>query len=151
MHGEKAEALDSLVEACALAKPVGIVTPFFELGRSMLALARYAASTERVSSEWLDTLTRGCAAYAKKQELISSRFRQENNMPARSPLSARELDIVSDLYNGLSRSRIAEKQHISINTVKTALKTIYGKLGAENNVDAVRIALESGILKNKRA
>ena len=54
--------------------------------------------------------------------------------------------MLTDLYHGLSRAEIAAGRYLSVNTVKTILHGLYAKLGAENNVDAVRIALEKNLL-----
>jgi len=54
---------------------------------------------------------------------------------------------LSDLYHGLSREEIAATRHISINTVKTVLQSVYIKLGANNNVDAIRIAIEKKLVE----
>jgi DNA-binding NarL/FixJ family response regulator len=50
------------------------------------------------------------------------------------------------LYLGLSREEIAASRYLSINTVKTALHSLYNKLNANNNASAVRIAIEKRLL-----
>lgn len=56
-----------------------------------------------------------------------------------SPLTKRELDILRRLSSGLPITQIAGTLHISNNTIKTHLKSIYRKLNAENRTAAVEI------------
>ena len=55
-------------------------------------------------------------------------------------LSQRELEVLHCLSEGYSNFQISEELFISMNTVKTHLKNINGKLGAENRTRAVHIA-----------
>jgi len=52
-------------------------------------------------------------------------------------LSAREYEVLTDLYHGLSREEIAAHRFLSINTVKKIFQSIYIKLDASNNIDAI--------------
>jgi DNA-binding NarL/FixJ family response regulator len=47
-----------------------------------------------------------------------------------SPLSNREFEITQLLYDGVTNNQVAEKLYLSVNTVKTHLKSIYLKLDA---------------------
>lgn len=58
----------------------------------------------------------------------------------------KSLELLADLCHGLSRNEIAATRYLSINTVKTTLNMIYSKLGAGNNVDAVKIAIEKKLV-----
>ena len=60
-------------------------------------------------------------------------------------LSQREKEVLVCLSEGYSNFQISETLFISMNTVKTHLKNINGKLGAANRTQAVHIARESGI------
>ena len=61
-------------------------------------------------------------------------------------LSDREMEVLSDLYQGLTRDEIAENRYLSINTVKKILQSIFIKLDANNSAQAIRIAVERGLL-----
>lgn len=52
-------------------------------------------------------------------------------------LTRREADILRHLATGLPLSEIAKNLNISRNTIKTHLRNLYKKLGAENRIDAV--------------
>jgi LuxR family transcriptional regulator, maltose regulon positive regulatory protein len=53
------------------------------------------------------------------------------------PLSDREIEIVQLLAEGLSNPEIAQRLYISLPTVKSHTRNIYGKLGVHNRKDAV--------------
>ena len=62
------------------------------------------------------------------------------------PLSERELEVLKLLGTELSGPEIARKLSVSLNTVRTHTKNIYGKLGANNRRAAVRRAEELDLL-----
>jgi ATP/maltotriose-dependent transcriptional regulator MalT len=61
-------------------------------------------------------------------------------------LTERERDVLRLLAAGQSNPEIARALFIEVNTVKTHLKSLYGKLGAHSRVEAAGIARERGIL-----
>ena len=63
------------------------------------------------------------------------------------PLTARELEVLAHLADGLSNKSIAVRLGISDETVKFHLSGIFGKLGASNRTDAVRQALRKGLIE----
>ena len=64
------------------------------------------------------------------------------------PLTARERQILALLANGTSNTDIAGRLGISINTVTRHLTHVYAKIGAENRVQAIRQALELGLIES---
>ncbi|MFJ8198437.1 LuxR C-terminal-related transcriptional regulator [Streptomyces sp. NPDC096152] len=62
--------------------------------------------------------------------------------PVVEPLSARERDVLQRLAQLMSTEEIAADLFVSVNTVKTHLKTAYRKLGVNRRNDAVRRARE---------
>src|SRR5687767_896977 len=67
--------------------------------------------------------------------------------PLVEPLTARELEVLAHLADGLSNKAIAVRLGISDETVKFHLSAIFGKLGASNRTDAVRQALRRGVVE----
>lgn len=59
-------------------------------------------------------------------------------------LSARESEMLSYVARGLTNQEIATRAFLSINTVKTYLRTAYRKIGAESRSQAVGWALTHG-------
>lgn len=61
-------------------------------------------------------------------------------------LTDREVEIVTHLAQGRSRAAMAEEMHITVNTLKTHLKSIYKKLDVSSAADAVLGAERRGLL-----
>lgn len=63
---------------------------------------------------------------------------------ALSRLTPRELEILGLLAAGFSAAEAAERTHLSVRTVEGYARTILGRLGARNRVEAVRIFMAAG-------
>jgi len=61
-------------------------------------------------------------------------------------LSAREAEMIALVAQGLSNQEIAERAYLSINSVKTYLRTGYRKLGIERRSQAVLWGLRHGLV-----
>lgn len=66
--------------------------------------------------------------------------------PALEALTARELQVLRLLAEGLGNREIADHLGVSEHTVKFHLSAIFGKLGASTRTEAVRRALRSGLI-----
>jgi DNA-binding NarL/FixJ family response regulator len=62
------------------------------------------------------------------------------------PLTAREVEVLELLAEGLPNKSIAARLGISDQTVKFHVASICGKLGAANRTDAVRRAVRRGLV-----
>lgn len=62
------------------------------------------------------------------------------------PLTAREVEVLERLAEGLPNKAIAARLGISDQTVKFHVASICGKLGASNRTDAVRRAVRRGLI-----
>lgn len=73
----------------------------------------------------------------------------DGNPRARASLgiSARELDILTELAAGRSNKEIAHNLNVSPNTVKTHVSRLFEKLGAKRRTDAINRARELGIVR----
>jgi LuxR family maltose regulon positive regulatory protein len=56
------------------------------------------------------------------------------------------MQVLTGLYQGMTREEIAGVSSLSVNTVKSAIRSIYNKLGAINKADALRIAASQGLV-----
>ncbi|MDR2376673.1 MAG: LuxR C-terminal-related transcriptional regulator [Treponema sp.] len=163
---EPEEVLTALRSSYRLARSSGITMPFVELGRYTRSLMDWALKEDipGIDREWLAGLKREAAGYAKKLFVIAGTFRErdfsgkerymgqacassQRLFTPRPLLSYREREVLSCLSRGLTRMEIAETLSLSINTVKSIIRSVYNKLGAVNRSHAVQAAVEAGILK----
>jgi two-component system, NarL family, response regulator LiaR len=59
-------------------------------------------------------------------------------------LSPREAEVVALIARGLTNQEIAERAHVSMNTIKTYIKSAYRKMGVTRRAQAVLWALDNG-------
>ncbi|MCL1865294.1 MAG: LuxR C-terminal-related transcriptional regulator [Spirochaetes bacterium] len=140
----KTEAFAILTEAYETALPNSIQIPFTELGKGMRTLTASALKDSgcKIPKSWLVEINRKSASYAKYQSHIIAIYKQANRIKDDISFSQRELEILTDICHGLSRTEIAVARSLSVNTVKMVINNIYSKLGAENLADLIRIAVE---------
>jgi len=147
--GDTLRAVEEFEKAYELSFNGVFEMPFIELGRSLHPLAVAVLNRENcgIAEKWLKKVERKASIYAKKAAVITNAFKEEKKIKGSVSLTDREREVLSDVYHGLSREEIAENRYLSINTVKKTLQSIYTKLDASNNVDAVRIALEKKLIE----
>jgi two-component system NarL family response regulator len=76
---------------------------------------------------------------------IASRLVQQL---AKTPLSPREREVLRHVAAGLANKQIADALRLTEGTVKTHLKSIHEKLGAQSRTEAVSLARKQGILRD---
>lgn len=75
------------------------------------------------------------------------RARDAGARAALGKLTPRERDVLQALAEGLSDKEIAQHLHISVETVRTHMVNILGKLGVESRLQALIVALRHGFVK----
>jgi len=71
--------------------------------------------------------------------------REENQRVSEPcPLSARELDVLRHLSEGMVYKQIAGEMQLSVSTIRTHLHNVYGKIGAVDRAQAVLTARDRG-------
>jgi LuxR family transcriptional regulator, maltose regulon positive regulatory protein len=80
---------------------------------------------------------------AEEQRAEAARTRQEGLF---EPLTDRELTILRMLPTSASLRELAADLFVTLNTLKTHLRAIYRKLGAESREEAVIRAREGGLI-----
>ena len=147
---ETEKAIATLQEAYDLAVPDSLFMPLIEIGNKMRTLTRAAMKDETctIPKEWLEMISTKSSTYAKRVSKIMTEYRIANSENDKQPdLTVRELALLTDLSHGLSREEIASDLNLSINTIKHMIQTVFDKLGAENTIDAVRIAISMKLVK----
>jgi DNA-binding NarL/FixJ family response regulator len=71
---------------------------------------------------------------------------EDDEMPQRETLTAREREVLERLADGLSNREIAAALGISDHTAKFHVASVLAKLGAANRAEAVRQGLRRGLL-----
>lgn len=69
-------------------------------------------------------------------KIVIKSFHKNQN----SPLTKRETEILEQIANGMSRSKIAKQMFIDLETVKSHIKNIYSKLNVHSREDAIKKA-----------
>lgn len=127
-----------------------------ELLRDLLRDGVRAVFSKSVSD---DDLLDGLDRIGRGERVIDQRFlpllyggefeRGDGNAddPEPSPLSPRELEVLSHLARGETNQAIADSLVVGLSTVKTHLARIYAKLEVDDRHQAVGRALELGLLK----
>jgi LuxR family maltose regulon positive regulatory protein len=154
-QGEDADAMASLERALTLAEPEGCIRTFVDEGESMRdVISNWRLGTGRHKD--LTELQMRLMVYADKllgaftnsatQLPIIAQHPFGTNQPVNSPipqsslvdpLSARELEVLHLIAEGLSNDAIARKLFLATSTVKVHLKHIYGKLDVNSRTQAV--------------
>lgn len=127
--GQDSEAVASLVQAESVTREHGVRTPW-----------RFIAADDR---ERLRAIAP--AAVVEMLDADPPAFHGSLALPR---LSRRESLVLARLRTGGSVVQIAKDLMVSSNTVKTQLRSVYRKLGVSNRSEAVRAAIEWGLLQD---
>jgi LuxR family maltose regulon positive regulatory protein len=148
-QGDMPAASILLERALTLAEPEGYVRLFLDEGEEMRSLlvdcsARIEMQQHgerRALIGYVDALLAAFPSTGTPQPGIK-------RQPAEllEPLSERELDVLKLLATELSGPDIAARLSVSLNTVRTHTKNIYGKLGVNSRRAAIRRAEELDLL-----
>lgn len=131
--GESSQAFAKLAEALNMAEQTSALLPLAELGKPLM----------RVLSVFLAQEPQPQPFAQRVLELL----RPKTTLYIEKPLlSYRELEVLRLVAIGYSNNDIAAKLVLSTTTVKTHLKRIYDKLGADNRTQAINLARQQGML-----
>ncbi len=87
------------------------------------------------------------AVQAGEQRQIGALDPDVVRMLGASPLTERELEVLSLIVEGCSNELIGQKLYITVGTVKTHVRNILGKLGADDRTQAAVTALRAGLVR----
>lgn len=149
--GENEAALAMLQEALAYAQPQGFVRIFLDEGealRELMAQLLWPANLPRLQPAALQAYILDLLAafpYPPPKGAVTPQSIFAGGESLIEPLSARELEVLGLLCEGLSNQEIAARLVLSVGTVKTHIHNIFGKLGVSNRPQAIALAGRLGL------
>ncbi len=67
------------------------------------------------------------------------------SLPTSAALSEREQEVLALMALGLSNRQIAHELYLSVDTIKTHVRSVFGKLGVSNRTQAALVAADLGV------
>ena len=131
--GEEGKALEVFEKALEIGEQAGYLRTFLDQGQPVRVLLGKMPSTEYIES----------LLVAFEGPLPQ---RKEKPQPLIDPLSERELEVLRLLPTNLTTPEMAEELFIGVNTVRSHIKSIYGKLGVHKRSEAVISSKDLGLL-----
>ena len=132
--GNHDDAIQVLRQALSIAEPGGYVRMFISEGEVMRQLLLVIAK-QKTDSDYFEVLM---------QAFTKGHIHQPLGLV--EPLSKREMDVLRLMVTSLSVPEIADELIISANTVRSHVKNIYGKLGVNRRLDAIKKAKQLRLL-----
>ena len=140
---ETDQAVSVLEKALCLAKPEGFIRIFVDEGPPMARLL-YKALENGISPEYVQRLLAAFPVAESGEDTSTKGPVDQSGLI--DPLSEREIEVLQMIANGLTNQEISDRLFLSVHTVKTHTRNIYGKLGAHHRTEAVVKAKAFGIL-----
>jgi len=133
--GERDQALIALERALSLSEPECYVRTFIDEGAPMGELLRETA-VQGIAPQYVNKLL----------SALETTSPHPHTPTLIEPLSERELEVLRLLATSLPTAEIAIELFITVNTLRTHTKNIYGKLDVHSRREAVARAQELGLL-----
>ncbi len=147
-HGEKEKSAQLLGDVLMLAEPGGFIRTFVDEGetmRLMIADCRLQIENKTVA-EYADRILAAFPVGKLETRNSKSEIRNLKSEIPFEPLSARELQVLQLIAQGLSNREIGERLFLALSTVKGHSRIIFDKLQVRNRTEAVARARELGLL-----
>lgn len=135
-QGKVGQPLNAMGRALSLAQREGYVRIFIHEGAPMGKLLREAIA-QGIAVDYVSKLLAALENEMKDERRMTELV---------EPLSGRELEVLRFLTTHLSSTEIAEELFISVNTVRSHIKSIYGKLNVHSRKDAIQRTQELELL-----
>ena len=146
LAGQRGPVPDDLALLLAEGVPVVALTSYEGSHLAETALALGVADIVHLdvdADELLRTLER--AAAGETTSLLAYRRRHSGTALSEVRLTDRELSILELVGAGVLNQDIADRLYLSLNTVKTYIRTAYRKIGVTRRAQAVRWAVHHGL------
>ncbi len=144
--GTGAAARSALQRSLRLASPEGVRRPFKEAPPEVRELLRNDAQLMRENG-WLDSVSR-TSSTGHGRPVVPRQRAQEGapDLPVIETLTQKELEVLGHLAELLTTEEIATAMYVSVNTIRTHVRSILRKLGVSRRNAAVRRARDLQLL-----
>jgi LuxR family transcriptional regulator, maltose regulon positive regulatory protein len=147
--GQEEEALGVISHCLTLAEPEGFVRIFVERGTPMMKLLRIALS-RGIETEYISRLLTAFNILVDSQShKMPTSFKTQpvhQDADMIEPLSERELQVLRLLDSPRTSEEIARELFVSVSTVRTHVRNIYGKLNVHGRIEAIQKAREISLI-----
>jgi LuxR family maltose regulon positive regulatory protein len=150
--GDTTPAIDALERALALAEPNGFIRIFVDEGPLMArllyeVLSHAEALSRDIAPDYVRQLLSAFPVTEPGQSATPENEAADSKLM--EPLSEREIEVLHLIAEGLTNQEIASRLYLTLNTVKSHSRNIYGKLGVHNRTQAIARARSLGLLLPK--
>jgi LuxR family maltose regulon positive regulatory protein len=125
------KAVQALEETLGIARLEGFVRSFLDEGESVAQLL-YLTAQNGIYPDYCQKLL---DEFSKEIPITFNHLEKYENLV--EPLTERELEVLQRIAHGCSNQEIAQELIISLYTVKSHARNIFGKLGVKNRTEAV--------------
>lgn len=114
-------------------------TVFDALGKGAAGYLTKSTAPSKIIEALAEVMDGGGPMSANIARMVVHSFQRSQE----SPLTRRETEILEQVADGKTRSRIASEMFIDLETVKSHLKNIYSKLDVHSRADAIKTARQN--------
>lgn len=140
--GDTEKAISRLTHALELAQPRGYLRTFIDAGEGIAKLL-FQCAQQGIHKQFCLEILEAFPTDSKTIYPIKSDSSSESIVES---LSQREIEVLQLIAEGCTNQQIAEELIVSLSTVKTHARNIFGKLGVKNRTEAVAKARLFGLL-----
>jgi LuxR family maltose regulon positive regulatory protein len=150
LAGDQPSSDEDYLRALLLAQPEQYIAVFAEQGEIVANDFTHLQKLGKLTDIQPGYVQKIQAAFSEQKSIaVSLSFERSKDILQNQPIESltnRELEVLRLMSEGLKYKEIAERLYISLNTVRTHTKSLYGKLNASNRTNAIETARQLKIL-----